>query len=921
MAGVITVVLVLAAAIAGVSLFAISGVERDSHDFGTRLDISVPGGCINQEDVETTSYIFNDVRENDIISLSTISTIQLSGSRTCGPEAEAWWDVYCITASGAEASVINHQTEALTTTNLNLNCAGGVKVDLSVQNTGGIFFDIGWIARGTAKVVGPDVELLSTDTFTDMSGGTIVCDTERCDVEWDYTCSQSGSFVSMSGTNPITFSNSCPVITGRTSAHSQTISESLTQGESLDYCAVSCAGTGSTVNVFTSEFTIEKYAAIGCGDGVIQEDETCDPPNTDTCSPDCKLMVCGDGFNDFNEECDDGNNNNNDGCLNNCKLAQCGDSYVRVDVESCDDGNTNDDDGCSSLCISESCGDGIIQESIEDCDGRNLNGQSCETLGFDGGSLACSYNCEAFATSACVNYGPNNGVVDPGEECDDGDDNTNDNCVNTRDAFCGDSYIDLQSPRIEECELDTDCEQGTTTCDGRLTGTRDGFGSCNGCSCDLEDFTYSYVSGSCGATCSDNDFNDGDGCDSEGILEFCGDEKINNGGAEVCEGDATRSCTTSGGESGQQTCNTCQWTTCDPDPATGSITIIEPKFDQAFSATLVTNNLPSNTQVYGEIRKGTILLQRVQQVMTSNRQVFQFNAIDDSGVFSIQFKYFDQFENPHIVREGTFTIKAPMDISFTFENPVVQYTKDDLVATIAVGCADLCNVDVTNLKVELDQTIVPGRTLLQTTPSFEPLGNNEFRITISKEEFGRGTIYLTDTVIDLLGNHEPQEVVISSKVLRPELLVSAVAPTGSVVGKTETITVLVADENGLKIDPETLFVTANYPDGETERGYNIQDMTRTGEGTYSFDFTFGDFGGQGESYRFLVEASIEGYEIAKLNGNDGFIVSVTGGGALNPGAVTAGTSEGVSIVTIIVVIVVIGVVGFIIFSVVRGNRK
>ena len=52
------------------------------------------------------------------------------------------------------------------------------------------------------------------------------------------------------------------------------------------------------------------------------------------------------------------------------------------------------------------CGNGII-DSGEQCDGSKLNGKSCSTQGFSGGSLSCS-NC-AFNTSACTSAPPPSG--------------------------------------------------------------------------------------------------------------------------------------------------------------------------------------------------------------------------------------------------------------------------------------------------------------------------------------------------------------------------------------------------------------------------------------------------------------------------------------------------------------------------------
>src|SRR3989344_2365521 len=53
------------------------------------------------------------------------------------------------------------------------------------------------------------------------------------------------------------------------------------------------------------------------------------------------------------------------------------------------------------------CGDGVV-ETPEECDGSSLNGASCTTQGFTGGSLSCSSACE-FNTSSCTSGGGSGG--------------------------------------------------------------------------------------------------------------------------------------------------------------------------------------------------------------------------------------------------------------------------------------------------------------------------------------------------------------------------------------------------------------------------------------------------------------------------------------------------------------------------------
>ena len=100
-----------------------------------------------------------------------------------------------------------------------------------------------------------------------------------------------------------------------------------------------------------------------CGNGFLEGTELCDDgilEDGDGCSSDCipegvDLLVCGNGilepFND--EQCDDGNKVSGDGCNKWCKKeGPCGNGIVEVG-ELCDDGNVDDYDGCSAECLLE----------------------------------------------------------------------------------------------------------------------------------------------------------------------------------------------------------------------------------------------------------------------------------------------------------------------------------------------------------------------------------------------------------------------------------------------------------------------------------------------------------------------------------------------------------------------------------------
>ena len=165
-------------------------------------------------------------------------------------------------------------------------------------------------------------------------------------------------------------------------------------------------------------------------------DMDADPPIGET---QCHEVICGDGFRDGAESCDDGNASDFDGCSGECQYEDgfacensysenpvttcremvCGDGFIELE-EVCDDGNTTDDDGCSSTCEEEEswlcenepsdchvvvCGDGIIERG-EGCDDENENnGDGCN----DSCMPETGYFCSE-APSVCI-------LTEPGDVC------------------------------------------------------------------------------------------------------------------------------------------------------------------------------------------------------------------------------------------------------------------------------------------------------------------------------------------------------------------------------------------------------------------------------------------------------------------------------------------------------------------------
>ncbi len=98
----------------------------------------------------------------------------------------------------------------------------------------------------------------------------------------------------------------------------------------------------------------------------------------------------------------------------------------------------------------ETCGDGVVDPGEgEECDGADLAGQDCASLGFAGGTLACSAGCR-FDTGYCVAMsGCGDLELDPGEECDDGNRVDCDGCSATCEIeACGNGVLECE----EECD-------------------------------------------------------------------------------------------------------------------------------------------------------------------------------------------------------------------------------------------------------------------------------------------------------------------------------------------------------------------------------------------------------------------------------------------------------------------------------------
>ena len=143
---------------------------------------------------------------------------------------------------------------------------------------------------------------------------------------------------------------------------------------------------------------------------------------------------------------------------------------------------------------SPNCGNGEVDPD-EVCDGDNLNGETCSSLGFGDGELACHSSCQAFDVSLCgAPETCGNGEIDGPEVCD-GD--------NLASATCESlGYGPGTLSCLPNCgAFDTSQCGGTATCGN---GEIDGLEVCDGenlAGKTCEDFGYQSGSLACASNC------------------------------------------------------------------------------------------------------------------------------------------------------------------------------------------------------------------------------------------------------------------------------------------------------------------------------------------------------------------------------------------------------------------------------------
>jgi hypothetical protein len=196
-----------------------------------------------------------------------------------------------------------------------------------------------------------------------------------------------------------------------------TASEACDDGGESEICDVDCTPAVCGDGVFNASALelCDTGGATGlcdgdctpveCGDGntnVVASEDCDDAGESATCNVNCTLAWCGDGITNVTagESCDDMGESLS--CDVDCTLAWCGDGTPNAAAnEDCDD--AGESVACDADCSDVLCGDGHVNAmASEECDGTSLAGNTCQSLGFAVGSLACTPGC-AFDLGGCLN--------------------------------------------------------------------------------------------------------------------------------------------------------------------------------------------------------------------------------------------------------------------------------------------------------------------------------------------------------------------------------------------------------------------------------------------------------------------------------------------------------------------------------------
>jgi hypothetical protein len=273
--------------------------------------------------------------------------------------------------------------------------------------------------------------------------------------------------------------------------------------------------------------------------------------------------------------------------------------------------------------------------------------------------------------------------------------------------------------------------------------------------------------------------------------------------------------------------------------------------------------LPLNSVIIGRVDgysyRGTGLTDML------SKATIDFGADIPAGEYEIYF----ETEIDGIVRYSDnypLVVKEPLVVSITPREVPPLYTSDDIVLILDVknSVGQAVNYGVTwSAYIGKESNPISIEPLLMSSAGTRA----EYRIP--KEQFYRGTLYLTATINS--PSYWPTEKQVIIRIEDALLSVDMDAPVSSEVGRTETINVYVTDQSGQPIEAQNLKMEVTLPGTVIREQYDKSSFIGS-NGVYTFAYTFE----YGQGHRFSVSAWADGYG----SDIDDATVAVSGGGTI-----------------------------------------
>jgi len=248
------------------------------------------------------------------------------------------------------------------------------------------------------------------------------------------------------------------------------------------------------------------------------------------------------------------------------------------------------------------------------------------------------------------------------------------------------------------------------------------------------------------------------------------------------------------------------------------------------------------------IKNNAVIKELTQYTDTLGEINLEFTNIDSVGELEIKLSltYLDKiYEKNKIVNVAGELI--------TFEVTTYSYTQyetEPIIFTVLMKDSKGRYVypeKLTNIKAIATLT---GGQVISSDVEFK--GNGVYEISSNVIGVGR---YVGKLAFEFEGTpHDSPIIEIDVEKIRISIDTSEIIPT-AVLDEENEYTIRLYDSLGNKLNPDSLWIEIDFPDGITTDLITFDEFTKTDEGVYKFSYTFPDV----EKFTFTILADKEGY--------------------------------------------------------------